>query len=46
MRNWCNNNLTLGHDDPAMIRRAYDALERGEFLQGFCAVPQDLGKIS
>ena len=29
MPNWCNNNLVLEHDDPAMIKRAYDALERG-----------------
>ena len=42
MPNWCNNNLTLEHDDPAMIQRAYDALERGEFLQEFCPVPQEL----
>jgi hypothetical protein len=33
MPNWCNNNLTLTHEDPAMIQRAYDALERGEFLK-------------
>jgi len=42
MPNWCNNNLTLEHDDPAMIKRAYDALERGEFLQEFIPVPEDL----
>jgi hypothetical protein len=42
MPNWCNNNLTLEHDDPAMIQRAYDALERGEFLQEFIPVPQEL----
>jgi hypothetical protein len=42
MPNWCNNNLTLEHDDPAMIKRAYDALERGEFLQEFIPVPQEL----
>ena len=42
MPNWCNNNLVLEHDDPAMIKRAYDALERGEFLQEFIPVPQDL----
>ncbi len=42
MPNWCNNNLTLEHDDPAMIKRAFDALERGEFLQEFIPVPQDL----
>ena len=42
MPNWCNNNLVLTHEDPAMIQRAYDALERGEFLQEFVPVPQEL----
>lgn len=42
MPNWCNNNLTLSHKDPAMIKRAYDALERGEFLQEFIPVPESL----
>lgn len=42
MPNWCNNNLTLEHDDPVMIKRAYDALERGEFLNEFIPVPQEL----
>lgn len=42
MPNWCNNNLILEHDDPAMIRRAHEALERGEFLQEFIPVPKEL----
>jgi hypothetical protein len=42
MPNWCNNNLTLTHEDPAMIQRAFDALERGEFLQEFVPVPEQL----
>ena len=42
MPNWCNNNLTLQHADPAMIKRAADALERGEFLEEFIPVPQQL----
>jgi hypothetical protein len=42
MPNWCNNNLTLQHEDPAMIKRAADALERGEFLQEFIPVPEQL----
>ena len=42
MPNWCNNNLTLEHEDPAMIQRAFDALERGEFLNEFIPVPQEL----
>jgi hypothetical protein len=42
MPNWCNNNLTLEHEDPAMITRAKEALDRGEFLQEFIPVPKDL----
>ena len=42
MPNWCNNNLTLEHDDPQMIKRAFDALERGEFLNEFIPVPEQL----
>ena len=42
MPNWCNNNLILEHDDPAMLERAKAALDRGEFLQEFIPVPQDL----
>ena len=46
MPNWCNNNLILTHDDPAMIQRAYDALERGEFLSEFIPVPKELSDSS
>ena len=42
MPNWCNNTLTLTHEDPAMILRAKEALDRGEFLSEFCPVPEDL----
>lgn len=42
MPNWCNNNITLEHEDPAMIKRAFDALERSEFLNEFIPVPQEL----
>jgi len=42
MPNWCNNNLVLEHDDPEMITRAHNALERCEFLQEFIPVPEDL----
>jgi hypothetical protein len=42
MPNWCNNHITLQHEDPAMIKRAFDAMERGEFLQEFIPVPKDL----
>lgn len=33
MPNWCGNTLTLTHEDPAEIRRAADAFQKGEFLQ-------------
>lgn len=42
MPNWCNNNLVLEHDDPEMIRRAHAAFERGELLNEFIPVPEDL----
>jgi hypothetical protein len=42
MPNWCNNWVELQHDDPKQITRAFDALERGEFLQEFIPVPEDL----
>lgn len=42
MPNWCMNTLTLQHDDPEMLQRAYDALERGEFLNEFIPIPTAL----
>jgi hypothetical protein len=42
MPNWCNNTLELAHEDPAMLTRARDALNRGEFLQEFIPVPEEL----
>ena len=42
MPNWCNNVVELAHEDPAMIQRAKDAFDRGEFLQEFIPVPESL----
>jgi hypothetical protein len=39
MPNWCNNTVTLEHEDPAMITRAREAFARGEFLHEFIPVP-------
>ena len=44
MPNWCGNNLVLTHEDPAMIQRAFDALERGEFLSEFIPIPKELSE--
>ena len=42
MPNWCGNTLILAHDDPAMITRAVEAFDRGEFLNEFIPVPPEL----
>lgn len=39
MPNWCNNTLTLEHEDPAMIARAREAFTKGAFLHEFIPVP-------
>jgi len=42
MPNWCNNTVTLEHDDPAMIARAKASFADGRFLAEFIPVPDDL----
>lgn len=42
MPNWCQNNLTLAHDDPAMITRVAQAFESGRLLQEFIPCPTEL----
>jgi hypothetical protein len=42
MPNWCNNTLTLEHEDPAMIARAKAAFLNGRLLDEFIPVPTDL----
>jgi hypothetical protein len=42
MPNWCDNTVELYHEDPKMIDRAVDALNRGEFLNEFIPVPASL----
>ena len=44
MPNWCNNTLTLRHENPAMIQRARDAFVRGELLSEFFPCPADLSR--
>ena len=39
--NWCSNNLSLSHKDPAMISRAKAAFEEGKFFQEFVPLPED-----
>jgi hypothetical protein len=42
MPNWCNNTLTLEHENPAMIARAKAAFLNGRLLDEFIPVPADL----
>lgn len=42
MPNWCNNNLTLTHSDPDMIRRAAEAFNNGTLLNEFIPIPEEL----
>lgn len=42
MPNWCSNSVVLKHKDPTFVARARDAITRGELLQEFVPVPNDL----
>ena len=42
MPNWCNNILTLRHADHAMIDRAVKAFEKGNLLNEFIPMPDEL----
>lgn len=41
MPNWCLNNVTLSHDDPAMLDRAQKALEVDKFFNEFIPMPAE-----
>jgi len=42
MPNWCNNVLTLTHENPEFIKRAEAAFIEGKFLNEFIPVPKEL----
>lgn len=42
MPNWCQNVLTLEHDNPEFIKRAHSAFVKGELLNEFVPVPEEL----
>jgi hypothetical protein len=42
MPNWCNNTVTLTHNDSSMIERAKKALQEGTFLNEFIPVPPEM----
>ena len=40
MPNWCLNNLTVEHSDPAMVDRFENAYNKGETCQEFLPMPE------
>ena len=46
MPNWCNNTLTLEHDNPTMVARARSAFLEGALLQQFFPCPADLDIVA
>jgi len=42
MPNWCMNNLTISHDDKAMVQKFADAYNSGEVCNSFIPKPENL----
>jgi len=42
MPNWCQNGVTISHEDPEKIRALADAMEKGQFLDHVIPVPEAL----
>jgi len=43
MPNWCGNNLTVEHDDAAMVDRFEKAYNAGNLCNEFIPMPEDIG---
>ena len=41
MPNWCLNNATITHDDPAKLTELLEAYKRGELMEHFLPTPKD-----
>ena len=41
MPNWCLNNATITHDDPAKLNELLDAYKRGDLMEHFLPTPKD-----
>jgi hypothetical protein len=39
--NWCLNNATITHDDPAKLTELVDAYKRGELMEHYLPSPKD-----
>jgi hypothetical protein len=42
MPNWCDNSISISHEDPAMMERLDKAFKDGKFLNEFVPCPDDL----
>lgn len=42
MPNWCNNNVTFTHEDPAMIQRVVDGYNANRLFREFFPTPTEL----
>ena len=42
MPNWCNNTLSISHEDPAMMKKFQSAWNEGHVMSEFIPIPQDL----
>jgi len=41
MPNWCLNNVTIAHEDPAKLTELVDAYKRGELMEHYMPTPRD-----
>jgi len=46
MPNWCDNQLTITHDKPAMVKKAKKAWKSGRFLNAFIPIPKELNIVA
>jgi hypothetical protein len=42
MPNWCDNYITISHDDPEQIRKVVQAYNAGALMQAFFPCPEEL----
>lgn len=42
MPNWCNNNISISHEDPAKLEALAQAVREGKFCDHVIPVPEDL----
>ena len=46
MPNWCNNNATISHEDPAKIQALADAINEGKFCNHVIPTPESLNIVA